>query len=151
MITIRRARAEDAGELSQIAFSAKRHWGYPDLWMELWKPQLTFTPEYFDEYESWLAEQEGDPVAFYTLTENAGIAWIDNLWVKPSFIGQGLGRILFQHALTRANELGFHTLQLDADPNAVGFYERMGMHKIDEKHSEVAGQPRVLPIMEIRL
>jgi hypothetical protein len=42
-------------------------------------------------------------------------------------------------------------LQLEADPNAVGFYERMGMYKIGERHSEVDGQPRILPIMEMRL
>ena len=32
-----------------------------------------------------------------------------------------------------------------------GFYEKMGMIKIGERHSEVEGQIRILPIMKIRL
>jgi len=42
-------------------------------------------------------------------------------------------------------------MELDADPNAQGFYEKMGMHKVGEKKTEVDGQPRILPIMEIKL
>ena len=41
--------------------------------------------------------------------------------------------------------------QLEADPNALGFYEKMGMRKIGERQSEVDGQPRSLPVMEISL
>jgi hypothetical protein len=42
-------------------------------------------------------------------------------------------------------------LQLEADPNAIGFYEKMGMWKIGERQSEVDGQLRILPIMEMAL
>ena len=51
----------------------------------------------------------------------------------------------------KKREQGCRILQLEADPNAVGFYEKMGMVKIGERNSEVDGQPRVLPIMEIDL
>jgi GNAT superfamily N-acetyltransferase len=150
-LQIRRALPEEAGILSQIAFSAKAFWGYPRRWMEMWKPQLTFSPEYFEENEGWVAEADGIPIAFYTLQEKAGNAWIENLWVSPDFIGQGVGKGLFLHAVELARQHGYKTLQLEADPNAAGFYEKMGMSKIGERHSEVDGQPRVLPIMEMVL
>ena len=94
---------------------------------------------------------DGVPVAFYTLQEKDGCAWIENLWVLPDLIGKGIGKKLFLHALELARQRGYKTLRLEADPNAVGFYEKMGMLKVDEHHSEVDGQPRILPIMEIRL
>ena len=148
---IRRAFPVEATALSQIAFAAKAHWGYPKRWMEIWKPQLTFSPKYFEENESWVSETDGIPIAFYTLQVRDGNAWLENLFVSPEFIGKGVGKILFLHAVELFRHLGYETLQLEADPNAVGFYERMGMHKIGERHSEVEGQPRILPIMEMRL
>jgi GNAT superfamily N-acetyltransferase len=149
-LQIRRALSGEAEVLSQIAFSAKAHWGYPKRWMEIWKPQLTFSTEYFEEHEGWVAETNGVPIAFYTLQEKAGNAWIENLFVSPEFIGQGVGKRLFLHAVELARQHGYKTLQLEADPNAVGFYKKMGMHQIGERHSEVAGHPRTLPIMETR-
>lgn len=151
MISIRRVVPEEADLLSQIAFSAKAHWGYPDRWMQLWRPQLTFTQDYFEENESWAAEFNQAPVAFYTLQTRSTAAWLENLWVSPEFIGRGVGRTLFLHALETSRWRGKNRLQLEADPNAIGFYERMGMRRIGERLSEVEGERRVLPIMEIWL
>lgn len=150
-IQIYRAKPEQAQDLTQIALAAKRHWGYPERWLELWKPQLTFTPEYFEENESWVAETGNSPVAFYTLLQKPETAWIENLWVSPENIGKGVGKQLFSHAVGVSRQRGFGMLQLEADPNAVGFYKAMGMKQIGERISEIEGQPRVLPIMEIRL
>ena len=151
MILIRPALPEEANVLSKIALSAKAHWGYPKRWIEIWTPLLTFSPEYFEENESWVAVRENKPIAFYTLQEKHGNAWIEDLWVLPEYIGQGVGRQLFLDAIARARQMGYKTLQLEADPNAVGFYEKMGMRKIGERHSDVDGQPRILPIMEMEL
>lgn len=150
-LQIRRALPEEAGALSQIAFAAKAYWGYPTRWMESWQPQLTFSPEYFEQNEGWVAVMKEAPIAFYTLQEKAGNAWIENLWVSPDFIGQGIGKELFLHAVELARQRGYKTLQLEADPNAVGFYRKMGMYQIGERHSEVENQPRILPIMEMKL
>jgi ribosomal protein S18 acetylase RimI-like enzyme len=151
MIRIRSVKPEEADILTQIAFGAKRHWGYPERWIEIWAPQLTFSAEYFEANESWAAVENEEPVAFYTLLEANDIASIENLWVLPEYMGQGIGKQLFHHAAGIARQRGYRILQLEADPNAVGFYERMGMHQVGERHTEVDGQPRTLPIMEMTL
>lgn len=151
MISIRRVVPKEADVLTHIALSAKAHWAYPERWMEIWTPLLTFSSEYFEENESWVAEIDGAPIGFYTLQDKNGIAWIENLWVLPNYMGQGVGRQLFLNAISRAREMGCKTLQLEADPNAVGFYEKMGMLTIDERIGELEGKPRILPIMEISL
>ena len=150
-ISIERASPEQAEQLSVIAFAAKAYWNYPERWMELWRPQLTFSSDYIEENETWVAHSDGEPIGFYTLQDKRGNAWIENLWVLPEWIGKGIGKQLFDHAVTLARQLGYERLQLEADPNAVGFYEKMGMYQIGERRSEVDGQPRVLPIMEARL
>jgi GNAT superfamily N-acetyltransferase len=151
MNLIRHANPSDADALSRIAFAAKAHWGYPVRWLELWKPQLTFAPDYFNENESWVAVDGETPIAFYTLQDKNEIAWLENLWVLPDFIGRGVGKELFLHAVDLARGRGHNILQLEADPNAIGFYEKMGMWKIGERQSEVDGQLRILPIMEMAL
>jgi GNAT superfamily N-acetyltransferase len=147
-ISIRRVNPEEADQLTNTALRAKSYWGYPEKWIEIWTPQLTFTAAYFEENESWAAELDKQPVGFYTLLGRNGIAWMDNLFVTPEQIGKGLGRLLFQHAEELASHRGYKILQLEADPNAAGFYVKMGMHKIDERRYELDGQPRILPIME---
>lgn len=148
---IRLVKPEEVELLTQIALSAKRHWVYPERWMEIWTPQLTFTPDYFEEHEGWAAVDDEKPIAFYTLEDKNGIAWIENLWVLSEYIGKGVGKELFHHATALARGRGYKSLQLEADPNALGFYEKMGMKKIGERQSEVDGMLRVLPIMEIDL
>lgn len=151
MIFIQPIHPEQANQLTQIAIAAKAYWGYPQRWLEIWKPQLTFGPEYFINNEGWAAMTDKTPIGFYTLEERNGNAWLENLWVLPEYTGKGVGKALFLHAVELSRQRGYKMLQLEADPNAVGFYEKMGMHKIGERHSEVDGQPRILPILERRL
>lgn len=151
MTQIRRALPADAETLSRIAIAAKRHWQYPERWMDLWLPQLTFAPEYFEIHESWVVEQERLPVAFSTLEERDDAFWVENMWVMPEYMGMGMGRKLFLHAVELARQRGFNYLQLEAEPNAVGFYEKMGLRTIGQHQYELDGQPRILPLMEISL
>jgi GNAT superfamily N-acetyltransferase len=151
MISIRRIDPKEANVLTRIALAAKAYWGYPQRWIDIWKPQLTIGSEYLAENEGWVAVVSETPIGFYTLEERKGNAWLENLWVLPEYIGKGVGKALFRHAAELSRQRGYRMLQLEADPNAASFYEKMGMYKIGERHSEVDGQPRVLPIMEMRL
>jgi len=150
-ILIRRVIPSEADMLTEIAISAKRYWNYPERWMEIWIPELTFSPEYFEVNESWAAEMDGTPIAFYTWQDRNGIAWIENLWVSAEYIGTGVGKQLFHHALIRSREAEYTILQLEADPNALGFYEKMGMVKVGEHQADVDGHPRKIPVLEIVL
>jgi GNAT superfamily N-acetyltransferase len=146
-----RAETQFASDLTQITFAAKRHWGYPEKWLELWKSSMTITAEYIDTHETWMAIMNTAPAAYYSFDEIEGTRWLDNLWVLPEYIGQGLGRLLFEHALERCKGQGIRSLLIEADPNAQSFYEKMGARKVHEHHTELDGTPRILPVMEINL
>ena len=151
MISIRKATPEEAGLLSTVTLAAKRHWNYPEKWIQIWLPLLTITPEYILENETWVAVEGKKCIGYYSLKQDDESLWLDNLWVLPEFMGQGIGKRLFHHALERSRLLGVTILKIEADPNAQNFYEKMGARKIGEHHTEVDGVPRVLPVMEINL
>jgi hypothetical protein len=66
-------------------------------------------------------------------------------------MGQGIGRSLFLHAVDRAKHLGFKKLEIESDPNAEGFYLRMGARRVGLNASEVAGHRRELPVLVYEL
>jgi GNAT superfamily N-acetyltransferase len=67
-------------------------------------------------------------------------------------MGSGVGRSLFEHARDRARELRLPVLELSADPNAEGFYERMGAKRVGDVPAGMNGAAsRVLPRMRINL
>ncbi|BBL80569.1 N-acetyltransferase [Rubrobacter xylanophilus] len=142
---ISRATSQDAAELTEMALAAKRHWGYPERWMELWRKELTITPQLAAEGEVWVAEEDGAKLGFYALSPSG--RELEHLWVRPERLGEGVGRALFFHALSRAAELGAETLLIESDPNAEGFYVRMGAAKIGERVAELDGRERVLPLL----
>jgi len=151
MTIIQRARPEQAAELTALAIAAKRHWNYPEKWIQIWLPLLSVAAEYIRENETWVAVEGEKCIAYYSLNNDGEFLWLGNLWVLPEFIGQGIGRELFQHALVRSCARGASILRIESDPNAQIFYEKMGARKIGEVLSEVDGQPRMLPVMEINL
>jgi len=150
-IEIRRAVPEDAETLTEIAIAAKRHWNYPERWIQIWIPLLTFKPEDMSSSEIFAELVDGEMAGFYRLIKNPPRAVLEDLWVAPNFMGRGIGQTLFEHAISSCRSANVFAMELDADPNAQGFYEKMGMHKVGEKKTEVDGQPRILPIMEIKL
>ena len=146
-----RAQPEQAESLTQIAIAAKCHWDYPEAWIQFWIPQLTISADYISSNEVWMMTDKEKPIAFYALSQNEDDWELGHLWVLPDHIGKGIGKQLYNHALERCKLLNIPTLKIYADPNAQTFYEKMGAKKISEHHSDLFGEERVLPIMEIKL
>jgi GNAT superfamily N-acetyltransferase len=150
-IEIIRATPDQAETLTQIAFAAKRHWCYPERWIQIWSPLLTITPKFIEEHETYVAYIDKRPVGFCAISRENEKASVEHLWVLPEYMGKGIGADLFRRMLLRCKELGARALEIESDPNAQGFYERMGAIKVGEVISEVDDQPRILPLLEINL
>ena len=150
-IQIRRAKPEDADTLTSIAHAAKRHWGYSENWIEHWKDDLTITPEFIIRNETFVATIGEEIVGCCAIVLNDSGAELEHMWIKPERMGAGVGRTLLLYAKDRAAKLNVSALELSADPNAEGFYQRMGATRIGEVRSEIEGQPRVLPRMRIEI
>ena len=146
---IRRAVTDEASRLTQIAHDAKRHWGYPENWLKHWQDDLTISPDFITANQVYVAESEGELLGFYALILGKERAELDHMWVAPAYIGTGVGKELFLHAMQRAAKENAAAVDILSDPNAEGFYRKMGAHRIGETVSEIDGEARALPRLTV--
>jgi GNAT superfamily N-acetyltransferase len=140
---IRPFRAGDEERLRQVARTSKAHWGYDAERVRTWAAGLEYAGK-----DVWVADA-GEPIGYATLVVAAEVAELDELWVEPAWIGRGVGSELFRVVAARAASLGATRLEWEADPNSVGFYERMGARRVGESPPSEWG--RILPVMGIEL
>jgi len=147
---IRRSTPEEAATLTQIALDAKRYWGYPEHWIKHWESDLTISSDFIRDNHVYVADEDGEVRGFYALCVGDSKAELDHMWVRPDCIGTGLGKELFLDAMERAATLDVGAVELSADPNAAGFYRRMGATQIGEIDGTIDGHVRKLPRMTIK-
>lgn len=143
---IRRARPDEAGELAALAVRSKGHWPYPAAFLERFARSLGLTPEVVAANEVHVLERDGRVRGFCTVLHRGERAVLDDLWLDVDEIGRGSGRLLFDHAVALAAAAGARVLEWDAEPYAVGFYERMGATTIGATDSPLG---RSLPVMRL--
>ncbi|MFL5919714.1 MAG: GNAT family N-acetyltransferase [Gaiellaceae bacterium] len=148
-MVIRVGTERDFARLREIAVDAKAHWGYDRERVEDWGRRGDFEPESLQALEVYVAEADGKPIGWASLIPRGEVGWLEDLWVDPPWIGRGVGRLLFEHVADRARELGARRLEWEAEPNAQGFYERMGASYVRE--SEVTEWGRVLDVLGVEL
>jgi N-acetylglutamate synthase-like GNAT family acetyltransferase len=142
---LRPAAPEDYERVRELTFESKAHWGYDRDFVRRWADGLGFE----GSQERWVAELDGEIVAWAALIPpSEGVAVLDDLWVDPTAICRGVGSRLFRHVADRARELGAKRLEWGAEPNAVGFYEKVGGRKLRDHVTEWG---RVAPWMGIEL
>jgi GNAT superfamily N-acetyltransferase len=146
-----RAKPEDAAVLTEIAHAAKRHWGYPERWIQNWRDILTMRPEFIAANVTYCAMKDARVVGFYLLTNESDGLHLDHLWIAPDAMGRGIGRALFEHAVEQARKLGREALKIEADPNAEGFYRRMGARRVGVTVTRIEDQRRELPLLQYDL
>jgi GNAT superfamily N-acetyltransferase len=146
-----RAKPEDAEALTEVAHAAKRHWGYPERWIESWRDILTMRAEFIAANVAYSAMEDDRAVGFYLLTTESDEMHLDHLWIAPHAMARGIGRALFEHATEQARKLDQRTLKIESDPNAEGFYARMGAQRVGEAITEIEGQRRELPLLLYQL
>ena len=149
-ITIERPRPEEAPELTRVILSSKSYWGYTDEWLERCKNVLGVSPAMIRSKDFFVGRSEGDIVFIYSLRRKGkGMYELDDCWVAPGYIGRGYGRMMFEHMVGTLRSVGGITLEILSDPNAEGFYRRMGAVRVGERPSRVDGRP--LPVLEYRV
>ena len=146
---IRRALPNESPVLTEIAHDAKRHWGYPENWIQHWQSDLTVTSDFVRENAVYVAEKDGELMGFYALTVRDEKAELEHMWVAPKHIDQGIGKELFVHAMQEAAGQNVSAVEISSDPNAEGFYRKMGAQKIGEVASEIGGKQRILPRLSV--
>jgi len=141
-MNIRPAAESEAPILCDLVMRAKAHWGYSAETLERWRPELAVTPADVRERPAFVAMADAEIVGFYSLRTFRTVWELDNLWVLPEFMHQGIGRALLAHALATAARGGASEVTVDADPNAESFYLEFGAIRRGDVPAPIPGQPK---------
>ncbi|CUH97381.1 hypothetical protein P22_3509 [Propionispora sp. 2/2-37] len=148
---VREADLSESHILTDISFAAKRYWNYPKAYFEIWKDELTITPEYIQNNKVCVAEVDGRVVGYFSLVEvkrdfwagrvfvNAGF-WLEHIFIQPEYIGRGIGTQLINYLEAMCRELGVDKVRIFSDPNANGFYDKMSARYLGESPSSIEGR-----------
>lgn len=109
-----------------------------DVW-EAYREQLAANPgaielprTFIDD--GWVrvaVDDKGTPIGFSVVIPGNGRAHeLDGLFVEPTRMLCGVGRVLVEDAAARVSGQGAECLEVTAEP-ARGFYERVGFYLID--------------------
>lgn len=145
-LIIRKAFLNEANELSHIALTSKATWNYSEEFILACKEDLTITEEYIKSNDVYVLEKQGVEIGFFSFQRKEETA-LDFLYLHPNYKGKGYGNILWKSVVEKAAELGIKRFTIDSDPNAKGYYMKMGAKLIGETPSTVF-KDRALPLLQ---
>ncbi len=150
---VRKAQTAEAEILSDLAMRSKALWGYTSEFMESCREELTVTPDKIldERFDYRVVVMGNDVVGYYALESRSEKEFeLEALFVEPSQIGKGLGRLLVEHAIGNVASKGGDTLLIQGDPNATDFYTAVGAEHIGFRESgSIPG--RVLPLFQLAI
>lgn len=151
------AHENESKILTSISFSSKRYWQYPEEYIEVWKEELTITPEYINQNQVYVAKIDGKLIGFISIVEvkddlpseiRKGY-WLDHIFIHPDYIGKNVGSELISFVKVLCRRKNISSLNILSDPNAKGFYNKLGAEYIKEVPSSIEGRTVSLYKLEI--
>lgn len=131
------SHVSQAAALTHILHSAKAHWGYHKEDMQLFRQHWQITPQMIEQNPFLTVTHGETPLGFAGLTrKDATTASLEYLFVLPQAHGQRIGKWLLIAAEEQAKRLGYTKLCLEADANAVPFYDHHGYQVMAQRKSK---------------
>ena len=125
------------------------YWERPPGYLEAARALMGLDADDLERDEAWVATDERGGIAgFYRLSIEGGEAEIEEFHLEPAWIGGGVGRRMFEHAVQRARALGVRWLTWTTEANTLGFYRHMGGEVIGQEPSGIEGEE---PLTRMRL
>lgn len=150
---IRPAQHHESAALTALMLRSKAHWGYDAAFMQQCEAPFAIPEELFARRYVQVVEDEAGTtlgVASLVALPEDGDFDLLHMFVEPSAIGSGAGRVLFEAILRAAREAGARRLVILSDPHAAAFYEKMGAVRIGDAPSD-AIPGRQLPLLIYKL
>ena len=143
-MSLSKAEVQDLPIINVISMTAKAHWGYPQAWLDHWKPEMMLSAEYLGKNQVLKLVVEEEIVGFCALVKREQDYEIEHLWLLPSHMGKGYGKSLLQASIEQGVAIPAKIMVV-SDPNAESFYAKMGFQTTSEIESFPKG--RFLPVM----
>ena len=132
--------------LRELALRSKAHWGYPSELIDAWRERCPVNAAYLAAYQLHVFECDAAVAGFFSFVQRDGRVWLEHFWLDPAYIGRGLGRQMWHTAIDVGGRSGNVSFEIEADPNAAGFYEAMGAVRTGAISSSLDAR-RLLPLL----
>lgn len=149
MLKFELASSNDSQLLTDTAFKSKGTWNYTEDQMALWTDELTITKSYIEENKIYKILDNKNYIGFFAFIHSDEFIELDHFWLLPENTGKGYGTITFDFIKRTAQRLNYNILRVYSEPNANGFYSKMGGKLIQSKESKIKG--RFLDIYEFEI
>lgn len=142
---IRDARPDEASALERLQRRSS------DVWEE-YRAQLAANPDAIQPPHQAIADRRvrvavdafGRRLGFsVVLPIRGGRCELDDLFIEPDSMGLGVGRLLVDDVATRAAAAGASYVDVIANPNALGFYERLGFEITGQASTRFGDAPQM--------
>jgi GNAT superfamily N-acetyltransferase len=159
-LMVREASASDSVALTDISFASKQYWNYPNEYFDIWKDELTISPSYIKDNMVYVAEVRGRAIGYVSLVELKDEFWtgngvvnrgfcLEHIFILPEYIGKGIGSRLIAFLKERCKEMNIDSIYIFSDPNAKGFYDKLGACYLGEVSSNIKG--RTVSLYELHI
>lgn len=126
-LRIRAPDIEELPALSELCLRSKAVWGYDAVFMAACRRELSFDPDDLKTSRIAVAARGDDVLGVAQVRMIAADeADLVKLFVEPAAMRGGVGQALFAWARDAARALGASRMVIEADPEAVPFYRRLG-------------------------
>jgi GNAT superfamily N-acetyltransferase len=147
---IRRARPDEVEALRSLIVESMGQWDRSSAYLAEATRLMSLNADDVARDEAFVLTVGTEIAAFCRVSVTDRSAEIEELHVRPRWIGHGYGRAMFEQAAQRAGQRGAVVLRWSTDQSAVGFYEHMGGRSIGTEPSGITGDDP-LTLMELPL
>lgn len=126
MNTIASALPKDTNFLANLEIRSESYWGYSSDFMDRFKEIYLITEEFILDNPTYILKDGETIIGFYGILLNSDEASLEYLFVEPTYIGKGYGKMLWNHALEECKKLGIREFTIITSPDAREFYLKLG-------------------------
>lgn len=147
-MNFRKADLNDREYLSNLAYRSKSFWGYNQEFLESCREDLEVSEEEIENDLVYILEEGGRILGFYLFSYK--LNELDALFIDHDYIQKGYGKVLWEHLVQELSLRGIREFEIVADPNAAGFYRRMGAREV-RKVQSLRDRNRKLVLFEYKI
>lgn len=144
MVNIREAKLDEVEILTNLAARSEAYWGFDNEYMDKFKVMYRVTKEFININSTFVIEEDNRVIGFYSILFEDNKNSLEYFFIEPEFIGEGYGKLLWNHMITIGTRLCIKQIEIVTSPEAKEFYIKMGAIEVGIVES-IVKKGRIIP------
>lgn len=144
----RKAKNDEIPSLNLLIKESKGHWGYTEEFCQAFIEKWGISSDFFNTGILEALCDGDDIVGIIGMIPTEEYPILDYFFIKPAYIGRGLGKKMWEHVIKIAAEQNWKTFRFISDPNSEAIYKHFGAQTIGKVESFPG---RFVPLMEYKM